>query len=34
VPGIQPGRAIIAEGVARDERNRLTILNPRYSLHE
>jgi amino acid transporter len=34
VPGIQPGRAIIAEGVARDEHDRLTILNPRYSLHE
>ena len=34
VPGIQPGRAIIAEGVARDEHSRLTILNPRYSLHE
>jgi amino acid transporter len=34
VPGIMPGRAIIAEGVARDEHSRLTILNPRYSLHE
>ncbi|MCU1485907.1 MAG: amino acid/polyamine/organocation transporter, superfamily [Actinomycetia bacterium] len=34
VPGIMPGRAIIAEGVARDEHDRLTILNPRYSLHE
>jgi hypothetical protein len=34
VPGIQPGRAIIAEGVARDEHDRLTILNPRYSLHD
>jgi hypothetical protein len=34
VPGIAPGRAITAEGVARDEQSRLTILNPRYSLHE
>jgi hypothetical protein len=34
VPGIMPGRAIIAAGVARDEHDRLTILNPRYSLHE
>lgn len=30
--GIDPGRAIVLEGVGRFERNRLILLNPAYQL--
>ncbi|MBI5088982.1 MAG: OB-fold nucleic acid binding domain-containing protein, partial [Actinobacteria bacterium] len=32
IPGIDHGRAMIIEGVARDERGRRVILNPAYTL--
>jgi len=32
IAGMTPGRAVIASGVARDERGRLTLMNPTYTL--
>ncbi len=32
IGGISPGRAIVCEGVGRDEGNRLVLLNPAYTL--
>jgi hypothetical protein len=32
IPGIDHGRAMIVEGVARDERGRRIMLNPAYTL--
>jgi RecG-like helicase len=32
IPGVTPGRAVIASGVARDERGQLTLMNPTYTL--
>ncbi len=32
IPGIEHGRAVIIEGVAHDERGRLVMLNPSYTL--
>ena len=30
--GVDPGRAISVEGVAREEHGRVTMLNPTYTL--
>lgn len=30
--GLDPGRAVVLTGVARDERGRLTLVNPAYTL--
>jgi hypothetical protein len=32
IPGIDHGRAMVIEGVARDERGRRVLLNPAYTL--
>ena len=32
IPGIESGRSMIIEGVARDERGRRVVLNPAYTL--
>jgi len=32
IGGLDPGRGILVEGVARLDRNRLTLLNPAYTL--
>jgi DNA/RNA endonuclease YhcR with UshA esterase domain len=32
IPGIESGRSMIVEGVARDERGRRVLLNPAYTL--
>jgi hypothetical protein len=32
IPGITPSRAVLLEGVPRQERNRITLLNPSYTL--
>ena len=32
IPGISPGREILVEGVGREERGRLVLLNPAYTL--
>jgi hypothetical protein len=32
IPGIESGRSMIIEGVARDERGRRVLLNPAYTL--
>jgi len=32
IPGIENGRSILIEGVARDERGRRVVLNPAYTL--
>jgi hypothetical protein len=32
IPGITHGRHVMFEGVAHDERGRLVILNPAYTL--
>jgi hypothetical protein len=30
--GVGPGRRLVADGVGRDERNRLVLVNPQYTL--
>jgi hypothetical protein len=32
IRGLDPGRAVVLEGVARRERGRLTLVNPAYTL--
>lgn len=32
IPGLRPGRAVVLEGVARRERNRVVMQNPAYTL--
>jgi hypothetical protein len=32
IPGITPSRGVVLEGVARQERNRIIMLNPAYEL--
>ena len=32
IGGISPGRAIVCEGVGRDEASRLVLMNPAYTL--
>ena len=32
IRGLDPGRAVVLEGVARRERGRLTMVNPAYTL--
>jgi hypothetical protein len=32
IPGVTPGRAVQLEGVPRQERNRIVLLNPSYTL--
>jgi hypothetical protein len=32
IAGIDPGRALVLEGTARDEHNRLVLMNPGYTL--
>ncbi len=32
IRGLDPGRAVVLEGVARRERGRLTLVNPGYTL--
>ena len=32
IAGVSPGRSILVEGVGRDERGRLILLNPAYTL--
>ncbi len=32
IRGLDPGRAVVFEGVARRERNKLTLVNPTYTL--
>jgi hypothetical protein len=32
IPGLSPGRAVVVEGVGRDEGGRLVLLNPAYTL--
>ncbi len=32
IAGVSPGRGILVEGVGRDERGRLVLLNPAYTL--
>lgn len=32
IKGLDPGRGVVLEGVARRERNRLTLVNPAYTL--
>ena len=32
IPGITPSRGVVLDGVARQERNRILLLNPAYEL--
>ena len=32
IRGVDPGRGIVLEGVARNERGRITMMNPTYTL--
>ncbi|MET0727651.1 MAG: hypothetical protein ABWZ76_05060 [Acidimicrobiales bacterium] len=32
IRGMEPGRALMLEGIARQERNRVVLLNPAYTL--
>ena len=32
IPGITPSRGVVLEGVPRQERNRIMLLNPSYTL--
>src|SRR4051794_17821769 len=32
IPGVTPGKGIALDGVARQERNRIVLLNPAYEL--
>jgi hypothetical protein len=32
LPGLEPGRGVVLEGVPRKERNRTVMLNPAYTL--
>ena len=32
IPGVNPSRGIVLHGVARQERNRIVLLNPEYQL--
>src|SRR5437660_9279288 len=32
IPGVTPSRGILLEGVARQDRNRIVLLNPAYEL--
>lgn len=32
IPGIDPGRGIVLDGTAREERHRLLLMNPSYTL--
>ena len=32
IAGIDPGRGLVLEGTARDERNKIVLMNPAYTL--
>jgi len=32
IPGVNPGKGVVLDGVARQDRNRIVLLNPAYEL--